>query len=427
MLCPNALRGAILLKFCGRITHLATHFVRKFSFFFGSFCHNPKLFMTTTMAKVFTVYSVLFVGAATVLAQQAPPPVPAAAPVLAPAAPGISFLGPRIRFETPVYDFGKVKSGELVKHTYVFTNTGDEALVLTNVQPSCGCTTAGEWSKQVDPGKTGTIPIQFNSAHYSGQVLKTITVTSNDKEQHSFGLQLKGTIWKPIDVNPSFAVMNIPPDADSNITQKVQIVNNMEEEVTLSPPVSNNSAFQTELRTNTPGKNYEVVITMSPPFDKPNMQAQISLKSSSTNMPEVTFTVLANMQQAVVVNPAQVMLAAAPLATKQTISIMVQNNSAKPLKLTEPAVDAKGVEVRLSEPNPGRYFTIQLDFPQGFEIAQGAKAEFTVKSDHPRYPVIKVPITQAPKTAAVPTPPHPEIIPITPPATVPASAAVSKP
>lgn len=30
--------------------------------------------------------------------------------------------GPKIVFATPVYDFGKVRSGEVVKYTYVFTN-----------------------------------------------------------------------------------------------------------------------------------------------------------------------------------------------------------------------------------------------------------------------------------------------------------------
>ena len=77
------------------------------------------------------------------------------------AAVGVS--GPKIQFATPMYDFGKVKSGELVKYTYVFTNVGGATLQVSNVQASCGCTTAGEWTRQVEPGQTGSIPIQFNS------------------------------------------------------------------------------------------------------------------------------------------------------------------------------------------------------------------------------------------------------------------------
>ena len=92
---------------------------------------------------------------------------PTSAPPAA-AAASTNALGPRIQFATPVYDFGRVKAGEPVKYTYVFTNTGDRLLIINSVQPGCGCTTAGEWTKQVEPGKTGSIPIQFNTAGYNG-------------------------------------------------------------------------------------------------------------------------------------------------------------------------------------------------------------------------------------------------------------------
>jgi len=102
--------------------------------------------------------------------------------------------GPRIEFATPVYDFGRVKNGDLVKYSFVFTNTGDQLLEVTAVQPSCGCTTAGDWTRKVDPGKTGTVAIQFNSANFNGQVFKTVSVSSNDKQRPVTVLQLKGTI-----------------------------------------------------------------------------------------------------------------------------------------------------------------------------------------------------------------------------------------
>lgn len=97
----------------------------------------------------------------------------------------------------PEYDFGQIKGGAVVKYTYVFTNVGSSMLEISNVQASCGCTTAGEWSRQVESGKTGSIPIQFNSGNFSGHVGKTITVTCNDPKQPSVVLQIKGTIWKP--------------------------------------------------------------------------------------------------------------------------------------------------------------------------------------------------------------------------------------
>jgi len=216
--------------------------------------------------------------------------------------------------------------------------------------------------------------------------------------------------------------MTIPADAQTNVTTKVHIVNNMEEGVTLSAPESNNKGFSATVTTNTAGKDFDMIITATPPFETPNVQAQITLKTSSTNVPTISVTAWANVQQSVVVSPPQVMLASGPLANKQTVSLTIQNNSANPMKLSEAAVDAKGVDVQLNEPNPGRSFTATLNFPQGFELAQGSKAEFTVKSDNPKHALIKVPITQMAKPVALPVTPQSSVVPIKP---VPVPAATA--
>ena len=88
-----------------------------------------------------------------------------------PASPAAS--GPKIQFAGTVFDFGKVTSGEAVRHDFVFTNIGTDTLEIKEVRPGCGCTTAGNWDKRVEPGKTGAIPLQFNSAGFGGTVTKS--------------------------------------------------------------------------------------------------------------------------------------------------------------------------------------------------------------------------------------------------------------
>ena len=39
------------------------------------------------------------------------------------------------------HDFGEIAQGDKVEHTFRFRNTGNEPLVITNVQVTCGCTT----------------------------------------------------------------------------------------------------------------------------------------------------------------------------------------------------------------------------------------------------------------------------------------------
>jgi hypothetical protein len=293
------------------------------------------------------------VGTAVWAAEQPPAPT-----TLAPAATNV--LGPKIKFETTVHDFGKAKSGDQVKYTYVFTNVGDQSLELSGVQ-ACGCITA-DWTKKVEPGKTGAVPIGFNSAGYSGPVVKMITVTCNDRANPRPVLQFKGTIWKPIDVNPQFA-------------------------------------FAAVLKTNQPGKEFRVVIAPVSPLPSGNAQAQITLKTSSTNMPVITITAFANVQPPVTINPPQIALPAAPLAQPLTNTISFIDNSTNAMALSEPAVNATGVDVQLREVLPGRQFAATLTFPQGFEITTGQKAELSIKSSLPLVPALKVPILQTPRPA----------------------------
>lgn len=162
--------------------------------------------------------------------------------------------GAKITFAATDYDFGKVDSGTLVQHDYVFTNTGNQVLEINNVHPSCGCTTAGNWDKMVEPGQTGKIPVQFNSAGYAGQVHKSVLVTCNDPAQTNVTLTIQGTIEKLFDISPQYAVFNLSPEGRSNQTQVIKIVNNSDRAETVSDPMCASPAFKMELETGAGGQ-----------------------------------------------------------------------------------------------------------------------------------------------------------------------------
>ncbi|MCZ8354580.1 MAG: DUF1573 domain-containing protein [Cyclobacteriaceae bacterium] len=88
--------------------------------------------------------------------------------------------GPVITWEKASHDFGKITQGDVVEHTFRFTNTGNEPLIITNVQVSCGCTTPKGWPKDpVMPGGKGELTVAFNSTGKMGMQNKPITIISN--------------------------------------------------------------------------------------------------------------------------------------------------------------------------------------------------------------------------------------------------------
>ncbi|WP_303309607.1 DUF1573 domain-containing protein [Hymenobacter sp. BT730] len=86
---------------------------------------------------------------------------------------------PVMTFAENEFDFGDIKPGAIVKHTFTFTNTGKSPLLIENAIASCGCTTPN-WTKDpIAPGGKGTIDVQFNSQGKSGIQNKEISVQGN--------------------------------------------------------------------------------------------------------------------------------------------------------------------------------------------------------------------------------------------------------
>ena len=310
--------------------------------------------------------------------------------------------GPKIEFATDVFNFGKVSSGEVVRHDFVFTNVGDATLEIKEVRPGCGCTTAGTWDKQVEPGKTGTIPLQLNSANMGGAVTKSATVTCNDPGKPKVVLQITGTVWKPIEV-PTMAVFNVSDESETNVTKVVRIVNNLEEPLKLSDLKCTNQVLRAELKTVRPDKEFELHITAVPPFPATSVGAPVTLKTSSEKMPTISVTAYLAVQPAVAVMPNQISLPAGPLAKAMSPAVKIRSNGTNSLVLSEASANIPEAEVRLEETQPGRLFNLAVSLPEGFQIQPDQKVEVTLKSNHPKFPLIKVPVVQSKSPAAAAT------------------------
>ena len=102
------------------------------------------------------------------------------------------------------FDFGTITEGEVVAHTYTFTNTGDAPLVLSNAKGSCGCTIPA-WPKEpIAPGETASMTVEFNSKGKFGQRNQKVTITANTNPAQTF-IYLTGRIM------PRDASLEMPP------------------------------------------------------------------------------------------------------------------------------------------------------------------------------------------------------------------------
>jgi hypothetical protein len=104
-----------------------------------------------------------------------------------------SFAQGVLKFESESHDFAKVSEGTIASYEFKFKNTGDQPVVISHVQASCGCTTP-DWTKEpILPGKTGFVKAAYNSNGRPGMFNKTITVASNATEPSKV-LTIKGEV-----------------------------------------------------------------------------------------------------------------------------------------------------------------------------------------------------------------------------------------
>lgn len=99
----------------------------------------------------------------------------------------------KLSFEKETHDFGTIAESTQATYEFRVKNVGDQPVIISTVQPACGCTTP-TWTKEpLLPGKVGVITAVYNSTGRPGPFHKAITVTSTAEEPTQV-LYIKGDV-----------------------------------------------------------------------------------------------------------------------------------------------------------------------------------------------------------------------------------------
>lgn len=105
---------------------------------------------------------------------------------------------PSFKFEAEEFNFGTIEQGESVTHDFKFTNTGSAPLIISQAEGSCGCTVPIFPKEPILKNQASVIKVTFNSTGKFGIQDKTVTLTSNAK-QNPMIIHITGTVVKPAD------------------------------------------------------------------------------------------------------------------------------------------------------------------------------------------------------------------------------------
>lgn len=90
---------------------------------------------------------------------------------------------PKLTLNKTSYDFGNIMEGKVVDAKIGFKNEGSGVLLISDVKTSCGCTAVLLSSKALQPGETGNISIELDTANREGKLTRTVTLYTNDPKQ----------------------------------------------------------------------------------------------------------------------------------------------------------------------------------------------------------------------------------------------------
>jgi hypothetical protein len=103
---------------------------------------------------------------------------------------------PQISVEPASFDFGKALPAKTLEKQFSIRNFGDADLVIEQITTTCGCTAAllDDGQKVIAPGSSGQLRVRLETRDYSGRVVRSVLVRSNDPAKNVLEVKVEATV-----------------------------------------------------------------------------------------------------------------------------------------------------------------------------------------------------------------------------------------
>ncbi len=313
---------------------------------------------------------------------------------------------PGIQFGSTTYNFGLIDEGKSIDHVFEFTNNGTGTLIVKEVHTTCGCTVAGDYDKELQPGQKGKLPVTFKTSGYDGPVAKTIIVKTNVRGNSDVTLNLEGTVKVAINLNPKIlAFGNIERNRTAPLEGKIFISNRLPDPIkitdivkvdgdtTIPNVILSNANVETKIETIKDGFEYTLGITVKPPFKHGEIMGTLLIRTSSEILPEVNTQFSYYLEPLVKIFPNPLFVTKDQIAKGDEQLLNVVCESGLDMHIVDLSVNIDKVDVSLKEVEKGRKYTVVLKLPKNFTFdpSNTLMVKFTAKNI-PDEPVFGVPV-----------------------------------
>lgn len=304
-----------------------------------------------------------------------------------------------VTFPETRYDFGTVKQGSQVVHRFFIRNSTTTPVTITSVQLSIPGMNA-RFRPVVAPGSEGTIAVEWDTSHLSGEMEGSVTVVFAARPAQSQTLSLRAVVQPPLEILPYPAIFLSAFRGERN-EAKLRIVNHEEESVAISLPVSGGEHFVSSLATIEPGKIYELVTKIRPDVLPGHYNEALQLSTSNPTLSRVTIPVQIFVKSDLYANPETIDFGALSLGDLQrnpaiselmTQTFLVKKHSGV-FEIKKMKSDLEQIVV-MKEPPSGESSTYRIDvaLKPGLMKPGAIAGHIELFTDDNNFPVIRVPV-----------------------------------
>jgi len=164
----------------------------------------------------------------------------------------------QLKWENPEQTLTAKPLDKVISTKFRFTNVGTSPVKITDLQPSCGCTTASLQKKEYAPGESGEIEAKFKFDGRVGHQEKWIVVKTDWVPPQQTILRFTVSIPESITIQPQLVLWRV---GDQLTPKTVRIAIPDEVPGRVVSVQADSPAVKLELHEIRPGKELEVKVT----------------------------------------------------------------------------------------------------------------------------------------------------------------------
>jgi Protein of unknown function (DUF1573) len=303
------------------------------------------------------------------------------------------------------HHFGRVRQGVTVSHDFTLKNGGASPIRITNVLFKGPLTTA-KVKNDIFPGQEGKITLILETAGLKGEVAAGAVLVTDDPRQPRVELTLLGQVLPPVVEFVPFQAFFLSTFQGEPKEQTATIINHADKPLDILGVDTESKRFQADLRTITPGKEFQLTVkvipaasvgrslenlllfTNNPEFQEIKVPVNVFIKGDVYHVPDlvnfVKFT-LASLNKALKNSPQKNKL------LTQTILVKRKPGRGKDFKI-KVQHDIPFIKI-LKTPDSGSE-TYRLDITPIIEKMKPAKIDtfIKVKTNDKEVPELKIPV-----------------------------------